>query len=183
MTAEVQEKNSAVEFATTTRVHVAINATNIERSLPFYKVLFGQEPTKLRPGYAKFEVANPPVNFTLNENANFTPGGTLSHFGIQVKSTHEVTGAKSRFIDSGLATFEEDQVSCCYAVQDKVWVTDPDGNSWEVFVVTEADAPEYAPVNKEGDAGACCTPTTSAGLNLKQGKTISLIASNVGSCC
>jgi catechol 2,3-dioxygenase-like lactoylglutathione lyase family enzyme len=182
MTTEVQEKNSAVDFATTTRVHVAINATNIERSLPFYKVLFGQEPTKVRPGYAKFEVAEPPVNFTLNENANFTPGGSLSHFGIQVKSTSEVTAAKSRFIESGLATFEEDQVSCCYAVQDKVWVTDPDGNSWEVFVVTEADAPTHAPVNKDGEAGACCTPSTSAGL-AEGKKTISLVASNGGSCC
>src|SRR5690348_8787017 len=126
---EIQEQNSAVEFATTSRVHVAINVSQVERSLPFYTVLFGQEPTKLRPGYAKFEVAEPPVNFTLNENpAVKISEGTLSHMGIQVKGTGEVLAAKQRFIESGLATFEEDQVTCCYAVQDKVWVTDPDGN-------------------------------------------------------
>ena len=96
MTTEVQERQSAVEFATTTRVHVSINVSSIERSLPFYKVLFGQEPTKVRPGYVKFEVAEPPVNFTLNENSSFTPGGTISHFGIQVKSTTEVLAAKLR---------------------------------------------------------------------------------------
>ncbi len=182
MTTETQTKNSAVEFATTTRVHVAINVNDVEHSLPFYTVLFGQEPTKLRPGYAKFEVADPPVNFTLNENPITQAGtGTLSHFGIQVKSTAEVLDAKERFIREGLATFEEDQVACCYAVQDKVWVTDPNGNSWEVFVVTEADAPHHAPVSKSGEEAACCTPATSIGLN--RGKLIELVQGSGASCC
>ena len=149
--------NSAVEFATNNRVHVAINVSNVEQSLPFYRTLFAQEPTKLRPGYAKFEVAEPPVNFTLNENAQFQPGGTLSHFGIQVKSTGEVTAAKERFIQSGLATFDEENVTCCYAVQDKVWLTDPDGNQWETFVVLDADAPVHS-ISQDGESSCACSP-------------------------
>ncbi len=182
MTTEVQERTSAVEFATTTRVHVSINASNVERSLPFYQVLFAQEPSKIRPGYAKFEVVEPPVNFTLNENSSFTPGGTISHFGIQVKSTAEVLAAKDRFIQSGLATFDEENVTCCYAVQDKVWVTDPDGNSWEVFVVLEADAPVHS-ANRPGleaEPIACCTPATSSALNRQP---LELVGKAANSCC
>lgn len=160
MTANLEQKKSDVEFATNTRIHVAINTSSVDRSLPFYQTLFGIDPAKIRPGYAKFEVAEPPVNFTLNENSNFQQGGTISHFGIQVKSTEEVLAAKDRFIESGLATFSEDEVTCCYAVQDKVWVTDPDGNNWEVFVVLDADAPVHS-VNPAvaGTAGNCACAT------------------------
>jgi catechol 2,3-dioxygenase-like lactoylglutathione lyase family enzyme len=154
-------KTSAVEFATETRVHVAINVDNVERSLPFYQTLFGQVPTKIKTGYAKFEVAMPPVNFTLNENIpakNVT--GSLSHMGIQVKNTQAVLDAKQRFIEAGLATFTEEDVTCCYAVQDKVWVTDPDGNQWEVFVVLDAEAESYHPIGKDGAESACCAVDT-----------------------
>lgn len=162
-------RNSAVEFATTTRIHVAINVSNVEKALPFYRTLFAQEPTKVRPGYAKFEVVEPPVNFTLNESPSVQPGGTLSHFGIQVKSTAEVLAAKERFIEAGLATFDEEDVTCCYAVQDKVWVHDHDGNEWEVFVVVEADAPVHSANRVQSDAaccadGSCATPTTRQSL-------------------
>ena len=148
--------NSAVEFATKSRLHVSINVSNVERSLPFYQTLFAQQPTKIRPGYAKFEVAEPPVNFTLNETANFQAGGTLSHFGIQVKSTREVVAAKERFIEMGLATFDEENVTCCYAVQDKVWLTDPDGNQWETFVVLDADAPVHS-ISQDGENSCACS--------------------------
>ena len=159
MTAEVQKRVSAVEFATTSRVHVAINVSNVEKSLLFYQTLFGQEPSKLRPDYAKFEVAEPPVNFTLNQHSALKQGeGALSHFGIQVKSTDEMLAAKERFVESGLTTFSEEEVTCCYAVQDKVWVTDPDGNNWEVFVVLEADSPVHSLGKPVGGADACCTP-------------------------
>lgn len=166
MTIEAQERISAVEFGTKSRVHVGINVSSIEKSLPFYKVLFGQEPTKLRPGYAKFEVAEPPVNFTLNENPAFQaqPNAALSHMGIQVKSTAEVLAAKDRFVQSSLATFDEENVTCCYAVQDKVWVTDPDGNQWEVFVVLEADSPVHSIKPEKASDGFCCatTPATAS---------------------
>lgn len=182
MTMNLEEKRSAVEFGTTMRVHVSINTSNVERSLPFYQTLFGLEPTKVRPGYAKFEVAEPPVNFTLNENGNFQQGGTISHFGIQVKSTDEVLAAKERFIESGLTTFSEDEVTCCYAVQDKVWVTDADGNNWEVFVVLDADAPVHS-INSpmSGSVSNCACDT---GANTGR-QTLELVSkgSNKSSCC
>ena len=159
---ETTSRQSAVEFATETRVHVAINVSSLERSLPFYTTLFGQEPAKLRPGYAKFEVASPPVNFTLNETPGLTAGGSLSHLGIQVKSTEEVLAAKTRFQVAGLATFDEENVTCCYAVQDKVWVTDPDGNEWEVFVVLEADAPVHSANRQQADADCCASDCCAA---------------------
>jgi catechol 2,3-dioxygenase-like lactoylglutathione lyase family enzyme len=155
MTTQTENRASAVEFATPTRVHIAINVASVEKSLPFYKVLFGGDPAKVRPGYAKFEVADPPVNFTLNENPALVtnPNGAFSHLGIQVKSTAEVLAAKQRFIEAGLATFDEENVTCCYAVQDKIWVHDPDGNEWEFFVVTAADSDVHSI-----KATACCTP-------------------------
>lgn len=169
---QAASQNSAVEFATSTRVHVAINVSNVEQALPFYQTLFDQAPAKVRPGYAKFEVSNPPVNFTLNEKSSVVPGGTLSHFGIQVKSTGEVAAAKDRFIQAGLATFEEDNVTCCYAVQDKVWVHDLDNNEWEVFVVLEADAPEHSANRVQSSEESCCAadccaaPTSTQSLEL-----------------
>jgi catechol 2,3-dioxygenase-like lactoylglutathione lyase family enzyme len=168
MTNQIENRTSAVEFATETRVHVAINVANMEKSLPFYKVLFGSDPAKVRSGYAKFEVANPPVNFTLNENSEIIKGanGALSHLGIQVKSTADVLAAKARFIEAGLATFDEENVTCCYAVQDKIWVHDPDGNEWEFFVVTAADSDVHS-LNAKGEETVCCAaPATRQPLEL-----------------
>ena len=173
---------SAVEFATVTRVHVSINVREVERSLLFYQTLFNQAPTKLRPGYAKFEVAEPPVNFTLNENTNFQSGGTLSHFGIQVKSTAEVLAAKTRFEQAGLATFDEENVTCCYAVQDKVWVTDPDGNQWEAFVVLDADAPVHS-VSQDGASSCACSSNDMPGQTACGSKqSIELVGASA-KCC
>ncbi len=141
---------SAVQFPTKTRIHVALNASDIEASIAFYSTLFGEGPTKTRPGYAKFEPADPPVNLTLNHAtpaAGPTPRASASHFGVQVKSAEAVADAVERFRQAGLQTETEDAVECCYAVQDKVWVSDPDGARWEVFVVLDNDAPSY---------GACC---------------------------
>jgi len=143
---------SAIEFATNTRIHVALESKDVERSVAFYRTLFGVEPTKVRPGYAKFEPADPPVNLSLNASADARPAA--SHFGVQVKSTEAVQEAIARFEAAGLPTEVEDQVTCCYAVQDKVWVKDPDGNAWEVFVVVDADAP----VHGKAQEGECCAP-------------------------
>ena len=141
---------SAVEFATPTRVHIGLSVRDAERSTTFYQHLFAQEPTKVRPGYAKFEVADPPVNLTLNADAERqTRPGPSAHFGVQVKSTEIVTRIANRLRAIGLDPYLEDAVSCCYAVQDKAWVTDPDGNAWEIFVVLDADAPDYVRKNRE----------------------------------
>ena len=144
--------HSAVAFATPTRVHIGLSVRDAERSATFYRHLFAQEPTKVRPGYVKFEVADPPVNLTLNADAERqTRPGPSAHFGVQVKSTETVARIAARLRAAGLSPRLEEAVSCCYAVQDKAWVTDPDGNAWEIFVVLDAEAPDY--VRKKRNAG------------------------------
>jgi catechol 2,3-dioxygenase-like lactoylglutathione lyase family enzyme len=118
--------------------HVSLNVSNVDASVAFYEKAFGIAATKLRPGYAKFDLSEPSLNLTMSEAPR--TGVNVSHFGIQVASTDDVTEAKNRFDAAGLPTFSEQDTSCCYAVQDKVWIEDPDGNSWEVFVV-KGDAP------------------------------------------
>ena len=131
------------------KAHLALNVKNVEQSIQFYRQLFDTEPSKVRPGYAKFDVQNPPLNFTLNEGS-FANRGALSHLGIQVRSTADVLATRQKWSDAGLLTRDEMQTNCCYAMQDKTWVRDPDGNEWEVFVVLEDNLPESA---------ACCTGT------------------------
>lgn len=126
------------------KAHLALNVRNVERSIQFYKKLLGINPSKIRTGYAKFDVQNPPLNLTLNEH-RFTEQGALSHLGIQVASTDDVLATREHWIDAGLLTRDEMQTSCCYALQDKTWVRDPDGNEWEVFVVLEDNLAETTP--------------------------------------
>ncbi len=137
----------------TLKAHLAINVRNTNASIEFYKKMFGIEPSKVRTGYAKFDVQNPPLNFTLNQ-VPFDGHGALSHLGIQVATTEDVNAMKSRWESEGLVPREEMQTTCCYALQDKAWVNDPDGNEWEVFVVLEDNLGEA----KSNDA-TCCTPT------------------------
>ena len=115
------------------RPHLALTVTDVERSVDFYRTLFGTEPAKVRPGYAKFELAEPALNFSLNEGERADGLGAFNHAGIQVSSTDEVLMARMRLQQAGLATFDEMDTTCCYARQDKIWVTAPDGESWEVF--------------------------------------------------
>jgi catechol 2,3-dioxygenase-like lactoylglutathione lyase family enzyme len=126
------------------RVQLAINVGDLDRAVDFYGKLFGVEPAKRRPGYANFAVADPPLKLVLIEGEG--RGGSLNHLGVEVFSTDEVVSETSRLAGEGLATRTEEQVSCCYAVQNKVWVTDPDGAPWEVYTVL-ADAPNLT---------ACC---------------------------
>lgn len=135
------------------KAHLALYVADVERSIAFYRAMFGVAPSKVRRGYAKFDVQNPPLNFTLNERPG-AAGGALSHMGIQVGSTEDVLAVRDRWIAEGLAARDEMQTSCCYAVQDKAWVSDPDGNEWEVFVVLEDNLPEAS----SSDNSACCAP-------------------------
>lgn len=145
-----------------TRIHVALGVHDLEASLAFYRTLFQQEPTKLRDGYAKFEVADPSVNLTLNATAAATGTRGPEHFGIQVGSTAEVGAHHGRMRAAGFSTTSEEGVTCCFAVQDKFWAVDPDGHRWEVFVVLEADADAYyePPEAAETDAEPCCAPSS-----------------------
>ncbi|HLQ78035.1 MAG TPA: ArsI/CadI family heavy metal resistance metalloenzyme [Terriglobia bacterium] len=126
--------------------HVALNVRSVEASLAFYSRLFGIDPVKVRPGYAKFDVQQPSLNLSLNESAESHRGG-LSHLGIQVASTEDVLAIRRQWIEAGLNPRDEMQTNCCYAIQDKTWVTDPDGNAWEAFVVLKDNLTE---------SSACC---------------------------
>ncbi len=159
---------SAVQFETNCRIHMGVAVKNLERSVAFYSTLFGHGPTKARPRYAKFEIAEPPVNLALNEVGGATgPNNAVAHFGIQVKSTGAVGVFADRLTAAGLLASAEENVTCCYAVQNKVWATDPDGNKWEVYVVLDNDAARHRPdqsdccTDRPGcceDKAACCTP-------------------------
>lgn len=126
------------------KAHLALNVRNVEKSIDFYQKLLRLEPSKVRTGYAKFDVQNPPLNLTLNEVA-FNERGALSHLGIQVASTEDVLAMREQWAEAGLVTRDEMQTNCCYATQDKTWVRDPDGNEWEVFVVLQDNLTETAP--------------------------------------
>jgi catechol 2,3-dioxygenase-like lactoylglutathione lyase family enzyme len=140
------------------RVQLALNVDNIDDAVAFYSKLFGTEPAKTRPGYANFAIAEPPLKLVLLENPG--KGGTLNHLGVEVASTDEVAAAQARLSIEGMATTTEDQVTCCYAVQDKVWVDDPNGAPWEIYTVL-ADAPgEFEVATADGSCGPGSCGTT-----------------------
>lgn len=139
------------------RVQIALNVSNVDDAVAFYSKLLGAEPAKRRPGYANFAIAQPPLKLVLIENAQ--TAGTINHLGIEVESTHEVTAAQDRFQQLGLETQPENQVTCCYALQDKVWVHDPDGAPWEIYTVLAdaavRDLQQTQPVQPEAGAVLC----------------------------
>lgn len=143
----------------TLKAHLAINVKNVEQSIEFYKKMFGIEPSKVRTGYVKFDVQNPPLNLTLNQVA-FNERGALSHLGIQVASTEDVLAMREQWHERGLLTRDEMNTDCCYATQDKTWTHDPDGNEWEVFVVLKDNLPETT--SKTSGNAACCVPSGAA---------------------
>ena len=146
------------------KTHISLNVKDIGRSIRFYQKMFGVEPFKVKPDYAKFDIADPPLNLTMNQAA-VVPGGALSHLGLQVASTAQVESVAGRWDAAGLPTLEEKGTDCCYALQDKVWVSDPDGNRWEVFTVLEDTG------GISGQAASCCAPAeTAAGISGAGGK-------------
>lgn len=148
---------SATSEVQALKVHLSLNVRDVQRSIEFYSRMLGLQPSKVRTGYAKFDVQNPPVNLALNEVPELSGPGGLSHLGIQVGSTDDVLATRLRWQRVGLVTRDEMQTSCCYAKQDKTWVHDPDGNEWEVFVVLEDNLPEAPP------SASCCASPSSAG--------------------
>jgi catechol 2,3-dioxygenase-like lactoylglutathione lyase family enzyme len=137
------------------RLQLALNVSNLEEAVDFYSKFFKTEPSKIRPGYANFAIAEPPLKLVLFEN----PGnpGTINHLGVEVFSTAEVVDATRYLSDLGFDTDIEEQTTCCFAVQDKVWVDGPDGSRWEVYTVL-ADSSDDASL--DGDE-MCCIPASS----------------------
>lgn len=119
------------------KMHLSLNVRDLRQSVTFYEAFFGIAPHKLRPGYANFDLATPPLKFALNEHPVEPKAGALSHLGFQVPTAEHVHAAKARLIAAGLATFDETDTTCCYARQDKIWAHDPDGNAWEIYVLTD----------------------------------------------
>jgi len=140
-------------------MHVALNVADIDRSTAFYETLFDRAPAKRRSDYAKFLLADPPLVFSLNPVRPGAGPGRLSHLGFQVASGAELEAARRRLTRAGLALREEHQTTCCYAVQNKFWVRDPDGNEWEFYELL-ADTPVHsaAPVGDSGAAACCAGP-------------------------
>lgn len=149
------------------KTHVSLNVSDIQESVEFYTKMLGVGPLKVKSDYAKFDVANPPLNLSMVQTS-FERGGSLSHLGLQVETTEEVLEIGKRWVESGLKTLDEMKTDCCYALQDKTWVEDPDGNRWEVFTVLKNTE------GMENAASACCAPTS---------KTVSITSSTKTNCC
>jgi len=149
------------------RVQLALNVSNIDEAIAFYSKMFNTEPAKVREGYANFAIADPPLKLVLIEN---DLAERLNHLGIEVASTEQVVRATDRFNTIGLATDVEEQTTCCYAVQDKVWVRDPDDARWEVYTVLE-DSAEFGSAPVDGGDACCATaaPAETVALSAKPG--------------
>lgn len=154
--------NTSETFRNDTRIHIGLRTSDLDGAIRFYTLLLGSDPVKTRPDYAKWSSDDPSVNLSvsLGSEANGQAG---AHYGVQAKSTEAVQAAKARFEAAGVSFHSEDQTVCCYALQDKFWVADPDGNAWEVYVVLEDsemfrsdDSECCAAEEGQTEAAACC---------------------------
>ncbi|OBJ66998.1 ArsI/CadI family heavy metal resistance metalloenzyme [Mycobacterium asiaticum] len=144
------------------RVQLALNVDDLDQAVAFYSKLFDTPPAKVKPGYANFAVAEPPLKLVLIENPGH--GGTLNHLGVEVESSAAVHSEIARLADEGLFTEEEIGTTCCFARQDKVWVTGPADEKWEVYTVL-ADSDTFgadSPPSDDSEPGTCCTANTPA---------------------
>jgi catechol 2,3-dioxygenase-like lactoylglutathione lyase family enzyme len=140
------------------RVQLALNVADLDAAVNFYSKLFSTQPAKVRPGYANFAIAEPPLKLVLIEGQG--DPGSLNHLGVEVEGTPEVEAARLRLTSDGLATADEDNVACCYALQDKVWVDAPDGEPWEIYTVlgdVEMTPGELRTIDPGTDAMCCAS--------------------------
>ena len=136
------------------RVQLALNVSNVDEAVDFYSRLFSAEPAKRKPGYANFALENPPLKLILFEAPG--KGATINHLGVEVASSDEVIEHTKRLAAEGFPVLTEEGVDCCYAVQDKVWVTDPDGASWEYYTVLENTESAVPGCDDGACASGCC---------------------------
>ncbi|GAC1406000.1 MAG: ArsI/CadI family heavy metal resistance metalloenzyme [Mycobacterium sp.] len=139
------------------RMQLALNVDDLEEAVAFYSKLFSTAPAKVKEGYANCAVDEPPLKLVLLENPG--KGGTINHLGVEVESSEQVHGEIARLSGEGLFTDEEIGTTCCFATQDKVWVTGPAGEKWEIYTVladsaTFGSSPQHLDPNKDG--GTCC---------------------------
>ncbi|MEX0729528.1 MAG: ArsI/CadI family heavy metal resistance metalloenzyme [Aquisalimonadaceae bacterium] len=139
-TAQTRGIAGVADFAAESRLHISVNVRDLRQAVDFYRVFFGVNPVKVKQGYAKFDLNEPPLNFSLNAFPDNTRA--QGHFGVQLNNTRFIREAHERFGAAGFHLIEEESVECCYAVQTKFWVADPDGNRWELFVTTEPESDE-----------------------------------------
>ncbi|AOW94205.1 glyoxalase [Rhodococcus sp. WMMA185] len=137
------------------RVQLGLNVDNLDQAVEFYSKLFGTAPAKVKEGYANFAIAEPPLKLVLFENPG--TGGTINHLGVEVDSSETVHKEIARLSDEGLFTAEEIGTTCCFATQDKVWVTGPSNEKWEVYtVLADSDTFGNAPEHESDSQAACC---------------------------
>jgi catechol 2,3-dioxygenase-like lactoylglutathione lyase family enzyme len=145
------------------RIQLALNVTDLGEAIEFYSTLFGTGPAKVRPGYANFAIAEPPLKLVLIEAHDQAPG-TLNHLGVEVESTADVVAAQARLDAAGLATSSEAETACCYALQDKVWVYGPGGEPWEIYTVLgDADVPAGPLGSAHPGEPTCCAEANEPG--------------------
>ena len=164
------------------RVQLALNVDDLDTAITFYSKLFNTQPAKVKPGYANFAIAEPPLKLVLLENPG--NGGTINHLGVEVESSEKVHAEIARLAGEGLFTEEEIGTTCCFATQDKVWVTGPAGEKWEVYTVladseTFGSSPQHLDIESTG--GACCgADAAGPGAEPRQDKAT---ATATTSCC
>lgn len=152
--APIDVERTAMSVPTSGRIQLALNVTDLDAAIEFYEKLFDAPPAKIREGYANFSIDTPPLKLVLIEGIE---GGTINHLGVEVVSPSDVDAAAARFDVEGVAHDVEAGIACCYALQDKVWVTGPDGERWEYYTVLD----DVDVMHAEDTTAACCTPSTS----------------------
>ncbi len=145
------------------RVQLALNVSDIDQAVEFYSRLFATEVAKRKPGYANFEIADPPLKLVLIEGEG---GGSLNHLGVETESADEVVAAEQRLSADGLATTGVDDTICCYAAKTETWVNDPDGAPWEFYVKTGDTEQMRNEVLGDGESAACCAPAISESVSI-----------------
>jgi catechol 2,3-dioxygenase-like lactoylglutathione lyase family enzyme len=155
------------------RVQLALNVESLDDAVDFYRKLFATEPAKRRPGYANFVIADPPLKLVLIEGTAQIPGA-LNHLGVEFESTDAVAAARTHLAGQGLVTAVEDDVTCCFAIQDKVWVSSPEGVPWEFYtVLADADSMGDGPAGVGPDASACCAGVPQSAATMSESIPVS----------
>src|SRR5438445_1200839 len=175
---------SYIPEVSVSRVQLALNVDDIDEAIAFYSRLFGTQPAKRRPGYANFAIAEPPLKLVLLEGSGDAPT-RLDHLGVEVEDTGQVAAATVRLSDEGMATDVEENTTCCYAVQDKVWVTGPGDERWEVYTVLADARPE---LEGRTDGAADCDQTTCSCTAPQQADEVrpagmAVVGTAAGGCC